>query len=62
MINFILIDDLFDHLDSERFRTVISDICNLSNEVQIIVAGVNPIDSIEGLHPCILDIRGGSDD
>ena len=62
LINFILIDDLFDHLDDERFKTVISDICKLSTEVQIIIAGVNPIDSIEGLYPCILDIGGGSND
>ena len=39
-LNFILIDDLFDHLDDDRFKTVIDNINKISQKLQIIVAGV----------------------
>lgn len=39
-LNFILIDDLFDHLDDGRFKTVIDNINKISQKLQIIVAGV----------------------
>ena len=42
------IDDLFDHLDDHRFKTIITNINNLSESAQIIVAGVKePSDAKE---------------
>lgn len=40
-IDFLLIDDLFDHLDSTKFDAIINDINLISNGRQLIVAGVN---------------------
>jgi DNA repair exonuclease SbcCD ATPase subunit len=40
-ISFILIDDLFDHLDDSKFETVNANVKQLCQETQIIIAGVN---------------------
>lgn len=49
MLKFILIDDLFDHLDKTKYQTVINHMKDISQDVQIIVAGVNECEA-EGVN------------
>lgn len=60
LLDFILIDDLFDHLDDDRFKTVIDNVCDLSEFAQIILAGVKHINDVENLS--IINIGGECND
>lgn len=44
-LNFVLIDDLLDHLDHKRFETVIKNVKQFSDKTQFIIAGVQPVDN-----------------
>lgn len=53
-MNFILIDDLFDHLDSNNLRTVITNINNICAHIQLIIAGVFNTSEIE--NNCLINL------
>ncbi len=42
-LSFVLIDDLFDHLDETVFKTIINNVNKLNSKIQLIIAGVNDI-------------------
>ena len=42
-LEFVMIDDLFDHLDQSRFETVINNVTKLSDSAQFIIAGVKEV-------------------
>ena len=57
-LNTIMIDDLFDHLDDDRFKTITNNIYKLSEDIQVIVAGVN---KIEGINVKVIDLSDSYD-
>lgn len=44
-LEFVMIDDLFDHLDQDRFETVITNVKELAEDTQFIIAGVKELPS-----------------
>ena len=55
----MLIDDLFDHLDSNRLETINFNVEKLPSEVQLIIAGVNRPDA--NCKCGIIDVGGNND-
>lgn len=58
-LSFMLIDDLFDHLDSNRLETINFNVEKLPSEVQLIIAGVNRPDA--NCKCGIIDVGGNND-